>query len=55
MDPKLIMSVEEKRSFFKNYFKKKDEEEKEKLEQLAAQTTKINSKFKHLYRPILPK
>jgi len=49
------MSDEEKRNYFKNYFKKKDEEEKAKLEKLIRETAQLNAKIRSYPRPILPK
>jgi hypothetical protein len=55
MDPSLIMSEDEKRQRFKNYFKKKDEEEMRKQELRKREAASTRPKNRAYLRPILPK
>ena len=55
MDPNLIMTEAEKRERFKYFFKKKDEEERLKREQLTRETAAALATLQANLRPILPK
>ena len=59
MDPKRIMSDDQKRDRFKHYFKKKEEQtllqQKSELEKEAMTNERLKNKLANRPRPILPK
>jgi len=55
MDPNSIMTEEEKRDRFKHFFKKKDEEERLRREQLMRESVAALATLQANLRPILPK
>ena len=55
MSPVKIMTDEEKRDRFKNFFKKKDDEERMKMEMKMKENEAKIFKSRTYLRPILPK
>ena len=55
MDPNLIMGDSQKRERFRHYYKKKDEAERLKHEQLQLEREAENARLRVYPRPILPK
>ena len=55
MDPKFILSEDEKRERFKYYFKKKDEEQRKKQALQAREASSAGIPLHQNLRPILPK
>jgi len=52
MDPKFILSEDEKRERFKHYFKKREEEQRKQLKQQTRNAASVNAS---LLGPVVPR